>query len=63
MIPDLPDEFHDWMIYLSVISATADQDDPMVQVWLAKADDIEKRCMKLYKSRRTDSQIEVDVER
>jgi hypothetical protein len=60
MIPDLPNEFHDWLLYLAVIAATADQDDPMVQLWMAKAKEIERECKTLYKSRRTDTQFEVE---
>jgi len=60
MIPDLPNEFHDWLIYLALIKSSTDQNDPALKVWAAIADEIEVEIKALYKSRRSNYQFELE---
>ena len=60
MIPALPYQFHDWMIYLSAVESAVDSEDPAVQGWMAIAQQIEKECKVLWKNRNPNQDIEVE---
>jgi hypothetical protein len=60
MIPMLPYQFQDWMIYLAAIESAVDSEDPAVQGWMAIAAQIEKECKTLWKNRNPNQDIEVE---
>ena len=60
MIPLLPYQFHDWMIYLAAVESAVDAEDPAVQGWMAFASQIEKECKLLFKNRNPNQDIEVE---
>jgi hypothetical protein len=61
MIPLLPYNFHDWMIYSAAIESAVDSEDPAVQGWMAIASQIESECKKLWKNRNPNKDIEVEI--
>ena len=60
MIPLLPYEFQDWMIYLAAMNSGIDQNDPSVQGWIAMTQSIEKQCKTTWKTRNTNQDIHVE---
>lgn len=56
----LPTEFHEFILYEAVSVAVASAADPNTQVMIARRSDILARLNKNYKSRRTNSQIQVE---
>jgi len=60
MIPLLPYEFQDWMIYLAAVNSGIDQNDPSAQGWIAMSQQIEKQCKTIWKNRDTDQNIDVE---
>jgi len=60
MIPLLPYNFHDWMIYSAAIESAVDSEDPAVQGWMAISAQIESECKKLWKNRNPNKDIEVE---
>lgn len=60
MIPLLPYEFQDWMIYLAAMNSGIDQNDPSAQGWIAMAQSIEKQCKLIWKNRNTNQEMDVE---
>ena len=60
MIPLMPYAFHDWLLYLACIHAAVDQNDPILQGWIAEARLIENECKKLYKNRNPNTDLDVE---
>jgi len=60
MIPLMPHSFHDWIMYLAAVHAAVDQNDPVIQGWIAEALSIEKECKRLYKNRNPNQDISVE---
>lgn len=55
-----PSEFHEFILYEAVSVAVATSADPNTQVMIARRSDVLTRLNKTYKSRRTNSQIQVE---
>ena len=60
MIPLLPYSFHDWILYLACIHAALDENDPIIEGWVATAKEIERECKRLYKNRNPNQDIDVE---
>lgn len=60
MIPLLPYEFQDWMIYLAAMNSGIDQNDPSAQGWISLSMRIEKQCQTMWKNRNTNHDIDVE---
>lgn len=58
-VPEIPHEFHDWLIYASAYNGIADQGDPNYQYYVAQAAKILTECKMQYKSRRVSQQFSV----
>jgi hypothetical protein len=59
-VPEIPHEFHDWLIYASAYNGIADQGDPNYQYYVAQAAKILTECKMQYKSRRVSQQFSVE---
>ena len=60
MIPDLPMEFHDLLIYIAAMNGMADQGDPNYEYYSNKRSGILSECKMLYKSRNLNQQYGVE---
>lgn len=60
MIPLMPRSFHDWILYMACVHSAIDENDAIVQGWIAQAKIIEQECRRLYKNRNPNQDIEVE---
>ena len=60
-VPEIPGEFHDYLIYAAAVRGLADESDSNYQFFLALSEKLMNDCKRLYKSRAKNTQFGVEI--